>query len=93
MNINEKQKLWSKYYLLYTNNNINSLYHFVNNEVKLFNINDYKNCKRKKIFRFMLKTLDKQTIIKNYYPYNLKYKVISKNEMINNLIKITYHNR
>jgi hypothetical protein len=91
MNIADKQRLWSKYYILNEyKNNYSSLIRFVDGEVKLLKLNkkDEAN-KRRKIIRYMLKMLPKKIIIEYYYR-NIsaeQKKQLSKNEIITKMTK------
>jgi len=90
MNINEKQRLWSKYYLTHSGrkNNMVALLMFLEKEVELFGL--YKQNiqeKKKKLFKYMLRTLNKKSILQNYcrnYPHCKK---MTKNEIIDFISK------
>jgi len=90
MDINEKQRLWSKYYLTHSGrkNSVVSLLTFIDKEVAMFDL--HKNSiqeKKKKLFKYMLKALDKKSIFKIYCRYSPKCEKMTKNEMIDFLIK------
>lgn len=90
MNINEKQRLWSKYYLTHSGrrDSIISLLSFVEKEVAIFGLHKSNiQLKKKKLFRYMLKTLDKKHIFKNYCRHTPKCESMTKNEMIDFLLK------
>ena len=90
MNINEKQRLWSKYYLTHSGrrDSIISLLSFVEKEVAMFDLHGSNiQLKKKKLFRFMLKALDKKRILKNYFRNTPKCENITKNEMIDFILK------
>lgn len=90
MNINEKQRLWSKYYLTHSGrrDSIISLLSFVEKEVTMFGLHRSSiQQKKKKLFRYMLKSLDKKSIFKKYCRHTLKCEKMTKNEMIDFLLK------
>ena len=90
MNINEKQRLWSKYYLTHSGrrDSVVSLLSFVEKEVTMFGLHKTSiKQKKKKLFRYMLKALDKKRIFKNYCRHTSKCENMTKNEMIDFLLK------
>lgn len=92
MNINAKQKLWSKYYLTQSftqKDDLFSLHKFVTIEVDTLKLSGKAvNQKRRKLMKDMLKFLPKKQIMKRYCLLIKikKYSQLSKSQLIDELI-------
>jgi hypothetical protein len=89
MRLEDKQALWTKYYLVRERggDNFYTLFTFAINEAK-----EDKNVDRRKlrkIVRYMLKFLPKHEIAKKYTNFHMKSgaSTMSKNELINNILQ------
>ncbi len=91
MNPSDKQMLWTKYYLTHFDktDSLLSLQKFVKHQMEAIHIHpSMADNKRKKIIRYMLKSLSKKYIIKKYCK-TVKISLgssISKNQLINRLV-------
>jgi hypothetical protein len=88
MDIADKQRLWSKYYLINTDRHtVFSLASFALKEAKTFNLGkkDLK-LKRNKIIRYMLKAIPKNIIISRYLSGSREAFKKSKNDAIEAVI-------
>lgn len=93
MNIDDKQRLWSKYYLIQSsdiNDNIFSLKEFVSNEVKTMKLPEKTiRAKERKVIKYMLKYMSKKDILRKYcnMVQRKQYSSKSKNEIIDQLVR------
>ncbi len=93
MNTNEKQRLWSKYYLTHSTGKQGSwisLVRFVYRETEAYHLSGANAIqKKKKIFRFMLRSLTKSYILKRYCPKSRReeFSQLPKNKLIEKLIE------
>lgn len=92
MNIDDKQRLWSKYYLTHEafHDNLFSLREFIESEVKSLQLpENTTHLKRRKIARYMLRYLPKKHILKKYCgPVRMNTESDkSKNEIIERLVR------
>ena len=92
MDIDDKQRLWSKYYLTHSTqqDNLRSLSEFVRLEVNQLHLPE-KACqdKKRKVLKNMLKYLSRKHILQKYCGYTKisRESDKSKNELIDRLIR------
>ena len=90
MKFEEKQKLWSKYYLLNNNHDrLGQVSKFLTSEVRLYGLKtaQEKRLKKKKLLKYMLKSLDKSTILSKYCPNRHMFENYSKNKLIDFIVE------
>ena len=94
MNIDDKQRLWSKYYLTHPSTDVDNLWslvQFVNTEVNSLGLSERASReKRKKIMKSMLKFLSMKEIKRRYSGFvRLKENSkLSKNQLIDRLVRV-----
>lgn len=89
MNIDDKQRLWSKYYLTHSayHDDMASLKEFVDSEISALHLPDNVAMdKKRKTIKSMLKFLPKKHILKKYCKLD-STKFESKNAVITYLIR------
>lgn len=88
MDIHERDRLWSKYYLTNDDVGFMTLRKFVKNEADLMDLSQTDKCfKAKKIFRNMLKAISREEIRCVFCFAYSPPSSLSKHDVINTLLK------